>query len=452
MRLRKYDALALTAGIWFLGKFLRYAFPPLFGPLQETYVVSNTAIGTAYGALMIAYAGMQFPSGALSDYLGPVRVITVGGVIAAVGALSIVVPGSLALLVGGMVLIGLGSGAHKTVAVPMLSSIYRQRPGRALGVMDTLGAFGGVVAPPAVVLLLDAPGWRYLFVAGGLVGLALAVGFHRRVPARLPDTRAVADPVDSDPATDGGSDESPEPAADRSTEDGAAGNARTDDGAPDGRRTDDETPEVEADSDQGESTLSVYTTLFRDRVLLVIVLATVLSSFAFNGAVAFLPLYLTDSAGLSAAFAGAVYSGFFLVSLVQLGTGEVGDRVGMLPVLSAALALATLGLVGVVLAGTPLVLAASVLVFGVGVHGHRPVRGAYFAALLPDTIRGGALGVIRTALIGAGAAAPVIIGYLTDAFGFYEAFVVIAATMAVASGLVVALLLGQQARRLVVAK
>ena len=88
MRLRKYDALALTAGIWFLGKFLRYAFPPLFGPLQETYVVSNTAIGTAYGALMIAYAGMQFPSGALSDYLGPVRVITVGGVIAARSRLS----------------------------------------------------------------------------------------------------------------------------------------------------------------------------------------------------------------------------------------------------------------------------------------------------------------------------------------------------------------------------
>jgi MFS family permease len=413
MRLRQYDALALTAAIWFLGKFLRYAFPPLFGPLQETYAVSNTVIGTAYGALMIAYAGMQFPSGALSDYLGPVRVITVGALVAAVGALSIVLPGSLALLVGGMVLIGLGSGAHKTVAVPMLSSIYRRRPGRALGIMDTLGAFGGVVAPPAVVLMLETPGWRYVFVAGGLVGLALAFGFHRRVPERLPDSEDVLD--DGSTAADGGPEEA-------------------DSGS-------------EADADP--STLSVYRTLFRDHVLLVVVLATVLSSFAFNGAVAFLPLYLTDSAGLSTAFASAVYSGFFLVSLVQLGTGEVGDRVGMLPVLSGALALATVGLVGVVLAGTPFVLAAAVLVFGVGVHGHRPVRGAYFAALLPDTIRGGALGVIRTALIGAGAAAPVIVGYLTDAFGYYEAFVVIAATMAIASGLVVALMLGSGIRRFV---
>lgn len=409
MRLRQYDALALTAAIWFLGKFLRYAFPPLFGTLQETYVVSNTVIGTAYGALMIAYAGMQFPSGALSDSLGPVRVITVGALVAAVGGLSIVVPGSLALLVGGMVLIGLGSGAHKTVAVPMLSSIYRRRPGRALGVMDTLGALSGVVAPPAVLLFLGTIGWRFLFVAGGIVGLVLALGFRRRVPDRLPGSEAER------PVADGGPDRS---------------GPSSDDG-------------------ESPSALSTYRTLFSDHVLVVVVLATVLSSFAFNGAVAFLPLYLTDSAGLSTAFAGAVYSGFFLVSLVQLGTGEVGDRIGMLPVLSTALALATVGLLGVVVAETPFVLAGAVLVFGVGVHGHRPVRGAYFAALLPDAIRGGALGVIRTALIGAGAAAPVVIGYLTDALGFYEAFVVIAATMAIAASLVVGLLVGGSVRRAV---
>jgi sugar phosphate permease len=123
MRLRKYDALALTAAIWFLGKFLRYAFPPLFGPLQETYAVSNTIIGTAYGALMVAYAGMQFPSGALSDSLGPVRVITVGALVAAVGALSIVVPGSLGLLVGGIELVGLDWGAHRAIGGPVLSSV-----------------------------------------------------------------------------------------------------------------------------------------------------------------------------------------------------------------------------------------------------------------------------------------------------------------------------------------
>ena len=35
--LRRYDALALTALVWFLGKFIRYAFPPLFGRFEVIY-------------------------------------------------------------------------------------------------------------------------------------------------------------------------------------------------------------------------------------------------------------------------------------------------------------------------------------------------------------------------------------------------------------------------------
>jgi len=31
-RIREYDVLVLTSLIWFLGKFVRYAFPPLFEP------------------------------------------------------------------------------------------------------------------------------------------------------------------------------------------------------------------------------------------------------------------------------------------------------------------------------------------------------------------------------------------------------------------------------------
>jgi len=44
-RIREYDVLVLTSLIWFLGKFVRYAFPPLFEPLQASYGVSNAAVG-----------------------------------------------------------------------------------------------------------------------------------------------------------------------------------------------------------------------------------------------------------------------------------------------------------------------------------------------------------------------------------------------------------------------
>ena len=90
-RFARFDALVVTALVWFLGKFLRYAFPPLFGTLQDAYGVSTAVVGTAFSGLMLVYALAQFPSGTLADRLGAVRIIAGGAVVAAVGALSLAV-------------------------------------------------------------------------------------------------------------------------------------------------------------------------------------------------------------------------------------------------------------------------------------------------------------------------------------------------------------------------
>jgi len=54
-RVREYDVLALTAPIRFLGKFVRYAFPPLFEPLQAGYGVIDAAVGAAFSGFMTVY-------------------------------------------------------------------------------------------------------------------------------------------------------------------------------------------------------------------------------------------------------------------------------------------------------------------------------------------------------------------------------------------------------------
>nr|WP_303647614.1 MFS transporter [Haloarchaeobius amylolyticus] len=380
----------MTACIWFLAKFLRYAFPPLFGTLQSTYGVSNAVVGSAFTALMLAYAAMQFPSGLLADRVGGVRVVTAGAIVAAVAALALSISLPFAALVGVMVFVGLGTGAHKTVAVRLLSRVYPSRTGRALGVMDTFGAFGGVVAPAAVVWALagGGPDWHVVFLGGGVVGLALAGLFQWRVPRRLPD---------------------------------------------------------EPDRDSGGGGASAYRALFSDRWFLVFVAVTVLFSFTYNGAVAFLPLYLEEAAGLSPATAGTLYSGLFLVSLVQVVTGDLSDRLGRLTVIGGTLALATAGLALVVaVPESPLpVVAASVVAFGLGSHGFRPVRGAYLVELIPESVAGGGLGVVRTALMGVGAVAPAVVGIVSDLAGFQLAFAVLLASLAAGLALVGVLAVGQ---------
>ena len=402
-RLRTYDAVALTALLWFLGKFVRYAFPPLFGPLQAGYDVSNAAVGTAFTGFMLVYALMQFPSGAIADRVGPVPVIALGAGVAGVGSLALAVDAPFVALAGIMLVIGAGTGAHKTVAVRLLARTYPDRTGRVLGVHDTLGALGGVAAPAAVVLVLTPPpvlaallgplpgaDWRGLFVATGITALAAAVVFAARVPARL-SASAMA-PTDADAADPG---------------------------------------------------VNAYLVAFRDPRLAAFVFVTVAFSFAYNGAVAFFPLYLSAVAGLSTSTASLIYAALFAATFVQLVSGDLSDRLGRLPVMAAALALASVALAVVVALGSdgsaltgryaPITLGALVVAFGLGSHGFRPVRGAFLVETLPDHIAGGGLGVVRTLLMGAGAFAPAVVGAIADRAGFRPAFAALAGSLALAA-------------------
>ncbi|AXR81837.1 MFS transporter [Natrarchaeobaculum sulfurireducens] len=397
-RLSGYDVLVLTAAIWFLAKFLRYAFPPLFGSFQESYGVSNVVLGAAFSGFMLVYAAMQFPSGALADRLGSVTVITAGALVSAIAALALIVESPFVVLVIAMLVMGAGTGAHKTVAIQLLSRAYPSRTGRALGILDTVGTFGGVVAPAAVVAVASVSfvlgaEWRAIFLAAGVLGIALAVAFWYRVPKRVPSE----------------------------TSTGAVSTTRI--------RTDG---------------LGRYASLFRDWRFTVFALLTILFSFTYNGLVAFAPLYLTDAAGLTEAAAGVIYSALFLASLVQVVTGDLSDRVGRLPIIVGTLALASIALIAFVFlteSAGPIVLGAALVAVGIGSHGFRPVRGAYLMSAIPKDVAGGGLGVVRTLLMGAGAIAPAIVGVLSDTVGFRPAFGLLAASISGATVLAVVLLL-----------
>jgi len=96
---------------------------------------------------MAVYALLQFPSGAIADRVGAVRVIALGAVVAGVGSLALLFDTPFAVLAGAMLVIGAGTGAHKTVAIRLLSRVYPVRTGRALGAHDTVGALGGWPRP-----------------------------------------------------------------------------------------------------------------------------------------------------------------------------------------------------------------------------------------------------------------------------------------------------------------
>ena len=394
-RIGEYDALVLVSLVWFLGKFVRYLFPPLFESIQGAYGVSNAVVGTAFTGFMIVYALLQFPSGAVADRLGPVRVIVAGALVAGAGSLAVVFDAPFAALVAAMLVIGAGTGVHKTVSVRLIARVYPARTGRMLGAHDTLGAMGGVAAPAVVVAVLSAPpalaavlarlpgaDWRAPFLLTGVLAVGLAV--------------ATAVRLSGSPA--------------------ATGATGSDGDDPDTRE---------------------YLRLFRNPRFSAFVLVTVGFSFAHNGLVAFLPLYLSEAAGLATSTANLLYSLVFAVTFVQLVTGDLSDRVGRFPVMVAALGLAAAALVALVslpsLGAGAVAAAVVVALFGFGSHGFQPVRSAYLMELLPERLAGGGLGVVRTLLMGAGALAPSAVGIVADAVGFRPAFALLAGSMGLAA-------------------
>ncbi|WP_254280554.1 MFS transporter [Haloarcula marina] len=361
------------ASIWFLAKFVRYTLPPLFPEFQAVYGVSNATLGLVYTTMMLVYALMQFPSGVLADKFSPPHVIVGGLVTAMSGVFFLSWPGSFLLLAGGMVLVGLGTGVHKTVAVAYLSQVYSERKGRSLGVLDTFGTTAGVAAPAAVVVLANTHGREVLFLGSGCVGLILAGVFLTRA-STTPE--AVSQPTDAASVAD-------------------------------------------------------YIALFRNRRFSAFVVVSVTYAFTYNGIVAFLPLYLTESTPLNSTFATVLYGVLFAVSFVQLLTGDLSDRLGSLLVIAGTTLIALLGLVGILIGSTPVALGAAVAFFGVGAHGFRPVRGAYLVKVVPDSLAGGGLGAVRSILMGAGALSPAVVGYVSDSISFRVSFAVLLLSLVV---------------------
>jgi MFS family permease len=383
-----YGPMVVTGGLWLVAKLLRYAFPALFPAFQTELGVPNTVLGVAYAAMMLLYSLMQFPSGALADRLDDVRVVAVGALVAVGGAAAFLLPASVPLLLVGMVFVGLGTGVHKTVSVRLLTRLYPDRTGRALGVFDTFGTVGGVVAPAAVVAARSLGDWRAVFVACGVVGLGLVAALRTRVPRRAGSDDRLRDAV-------------------------------------------------------GALSLRAYLGPFREPRFQLFVLVTLAFAFAYNGVVAFLPLYLVETGSLTETTASLLYSVLFGASVVQVVSGGLSDRFGRLTLSVGVLSLAAVALGGLVaLAGEGLfALGAAVVVFGLGSHGFRPVRGAYLSAAFPEDVAGGGLGLVRTLLMGVGAVAPAVVGVVADTLSFRAGFALLAASMGLAAVFAVGTLL-----------
>jgi MFS family permease len=343
----------------------RLVISPVVPSIGDAFGVPNGALGLALTGMWMGYAAAQFPSGLLADRYGErsIILVAVGGTAVASAMLAFAPTYPVFLL--GTAVLGIVAGLHYSVATSLLTRTTDQI-GTAIGIHTAGAPVAGVLVPMIAGAVGAGLGWRW--------ALALGVVFA------LPVTALVLYVIRPRP------------------------------------------PVRPHESVWSRLRVGPLVNLLRRPPIFRTVLLSAVGMFVWQATASFLPAFLVAHHGFSAATAGALFSGYFLVQgLTQPGIGTLSDRIGRDAAASLAIGVGIVGY-GLLVVGSGLATAVvSVSLAGLSM--------GWGAALMPkfmdhldDHERSSGFGLVRTVYMMLGAAGSVVTGFVADLLGWDVAF------------------------------
>ncbi|PSN06651.1 MFS transporter [Siccibacter turicensis] len=141
--------------------------------------LSATEFGVLLSAFSLSYGLAQLPSGMLLDRIGP-RIVLGAGLIfwSLMQALTGLV-NSFSHFILLRVGLGIGEAPFMPAGVKAITDWYIQKErGTALGIFNSSTVLGQAIAPPVLVCMQLAWGWRTMFVTVGLAGVIVGVCWY----------------------------------------------------------------------------------------------------------------------------------------------------------------------------------------------------------------------------------------------------------------------------------
>ena len=372
--------LAAVAVGWLLQLGMRLTFPALLPYFRSTFGIGLTTAGALLTLLWISYALAQVPGGILGDKIGERNILVGSTAIATAGLVLVTVSVTRWWFYAATILLGIGTGLYATTRVTVLSDVYPERSGTAIGVCSGAGNVGTMTLPAVGGFIAAGVGWRLGFGFALPLYLAILVGLWLVVP-----NRTSASAGDSD--------------------DTSVGILRR----------------VLADMSQ--------------RSVLCAMGAMLCMSFLYQSFTGFYPTYLLDGKGLDGGAVAILFGLFFGLGIViQPAAGAVSDRIGSKPTVGGLVVLTALGLVALPMASRALHFRLLTLLLSMQL-GFWPVAFTSVIESLSETVQGSGFGIIRASYLVLAASGPVAVGALADAGFFDESFVLLGGVAAVAGAL-----------------
>jgi len=341
------------------GSIGRLALSPLLPTIIVDLGISRSAAGAGLTVMWAFTAVTQFPGGRLSDELSRRTVLVAGLTANLLGFVLLATVGGYLGFIIATAVIGAGTGLFIPAKYLTLTDLFVERRGRVFGINSAAAEVGGVTAAGVAVAVLAVGSWRLAFIP---VVIALAVGvvalhWWTTGPYRL--SRVNMD---------------------------VRGTVRR---------------LLGADKLRG---LLVVFALF---------------SFVWQGITGFLPAFLQAEKGFSGTLASNAFAELFVVAaIVTPLAGGLGDRIGHARIGAVTPALATAGLVVLLVSDSLIAVLVGIAILAAGLGSFWPVMSAYLMEVLPDGDMGGDFGAVRTVFMGVGSVGPAYVGVTAD-FGSY---------------------------------
>jgi predicted MFS family arabinose efflux permease len=147
--------------------------------LTEQRQVDVSVNGIGYAAFSVAMAVMRFSGDRIIHRAGPLRVLLVGGALAAAGYLAVAGIPSAAGTIAGFVIVGIGAANIVPILFTAAGRVPGVAPGIGLATVTTIGYAGLLVGPALIGFVADATSLQFAFVLVAAMFAAIAVSARR---------------------------------------------------------------------------------------------------------------------------------------------------------------------------------------------------------------------------------------------------------------------------------
>jgi EmrB/QacA subfamily drug resistance transporter len=179
--------LALCSGVTFLAfldfAIVNIAFPPILDEFPDTSINTMTWIVSGYAVM---FAALLAPAGRIADSVGRRNVFLWSVGAFTVASLVCGVAPSVEWLIAGRFVQGAAAGGMVPAALGLiLATTPPERIPRAVALWSTAAGFAAAIGPAVGGLLLEAFGWRAVFLVNLPFGVALVMGGVAVLPAHV---------------------------------------------------------------------------------------------------------------------------------------------------------------------------------------------------------------------------------------------------------------------------